>query len=191
MKLKASHATRPKVGESVNGDGVVVRQLGDRVLLAVVDALGHGPIAADVKHKACQHLEQVSLELDVRLIIEGLHKSLRGTRGAAAMICGLVIGPNGQLEGCGVGNVDLRAQGANIPIVLSPGVLGAHVRTMRVFRGEVSTGSRLVLFSDGISSRAAFDGLRRLSPAIACEQVLANHSHAHDDATVLIADLEP
>jgi len=191
MKLKASHASRPKIGEQVNGDGVVIRLEGTRVLVAVVDALGHGPVAADVKHRAVEHLEKVSLELDVRQIIEGLHRSLRGTRGAAAMVCGLDLGGAGQLEGCGVGNVDLRVLGSHIPIVLSPGVLGAQVRNIRVFRGEVILGSRLVLFSDGISSRAAFDGLRRIPPASACEMVLANHSHAHDDATVLIADLEP
>jgi len=106
-------------------------------------------------------------------------------------VCGLDMGAGGVLEGCGVGNVDLRVMGANIPIVLSPGVLGGQVRNMRVFKGEVGQGSRLVLFSDGISSRAAFDGLRRVAPAAACEQVLASHSYTHDDATVLIADLEP
>jgi phosphoserine phosphatase RsbX len=186
MKLNASHLTRPKAGETRNGDAVVLRQAGARALVAVVDALGHGPAAEEVALAACRHLESVSLELDLKRIVEGLHASLRNTRGAAAMVCAL---DGHRLDGCGVGNVDLRVQGGSVPIVLSPGVLGTSVRQLRVFSGEIHAGDRLVLFSDGISSRFSLDRVRRLSPAEACGQILAQHGHSHDDATVLIADL--
>jgi negative regulator of sigma-B (phosphoserine phosphatase) len=186
MKLSASHLTRPKVGEAMNGDAVVVRHHDGRFLIAVVDALGHGPVAAEVAQKACHHLESVSLDLDVKAIIQGLHGHLRGTRGAAAMVCCV---RDGVFEGCGVGNVDLRVQGGALPVLLSPGVLGANVRTFRVFRGEARAGHRLVLFSDGISGRFSLDRLRLLPPADACQQLVAQHSYAHDDATVLIADI--
>jgi negative regulator of sigma-B (phosphoserine phosphatase) len=186
MKLTASYATRPKLGESMNGDAVVTRGSASRNLVAVVDALGHGPTAAEVARRACEHLEAVPLAADVRAIVEGLHRELRGTRGAAAMVC---VVDEGWIEGCGVGNVDLRVQGARIPVMLSPGVLGGQVRSFRVFRGELHAGSRLALFSDGISSRFTLEHVRALAPADAVSRIVTQHAYTHDDATLLIADI--
>jgi negative regulator of sigma-B (phosphoserine phosphatase) len=188
MKIRSHHATRPKQGEIVNGDGVVERMDGAAYFAAVIDALGHGAPAAEVARSAIQFLQSVSLELDVKVIVEGLHGVLRGSRGAAAMICLL---QNGVLTGCGVGNVELRVQGGQgVPVVLSPGVLGGYLRNLRVFEGEVGAGTRLVLFSDGISVRSPFDEMRKWSPSEATALLLSHHSHAHDDATVMVVDLE-
>jgi negative regulator of sigma-B (phosphoserine phosphatase) len=187
MKLTVSHATRPKVGEKVNGDAVVFRHLASRGLLAVVDALGHGPTAAGVARRATEFLEAVPLETELRSILTGLHSALRGTRGAAAMVC--VI--NGEaVEGCGVGNVEMRISAGNVPIVLSPGVLGGTVRNFRVFHGKLFQRSRLVLFSDGVSSRFQLDTLRELAPRELSEHLIAHHGRAYDDATALVVDYE-
>ena len=48
--------SRPREGESVNGDAVIVRRHGDAVLVAVVDALGHGPKAAEVAEASTEWL---------------------------------------------------------------------------------------------------------------------------------------
>ena len=87
-----------------------------------------------------------------------------------------------------MGNVELRTSSKGVPAVLSPGVLGAGVRQFRVFRGSLPHRSRLVLFSDGISSRFTLDDVRLLSPAEACGWLMANRARAHDDATALVAD---
>lgn len=187
MKLTVSHASRPKIGESVNGDAVVVRVGDGRSLLAVVDALGHGAAAAEVARKATEHLESVPLEAEVRTILTSLHEALRGTRGAAAMVCSI---SKGRLDGCGVGNVELRVTGGQVPVVLSPGVLGGTVRQFRVFQGKLQQRSRMVLFSDGISARFTLESLRKLAPREACDALVTDHGRAHDDATAMIADYE-
>lgn len=187
MRLTTSHLCRPKLGEQRNGDAVVVRTTPTHTLLAVVDALGHGLHAADVANKAVDFLHSVAVELDVRRILTGLHHELRDTRGAAAMVC-LIHGD--RLEGCGVGNVELRIAGSNVPIVLSPGVLGTNVRQFRVFHGQLHPRSRMVLFSDGISARFSIDSLRNISPAEACNYLLSEHGREHDDATALVADID-
>jgi negative regulator of sigma-B (phosphoserine phosphatase) len=193
MSLKFSHATRPKVGEKVNGDAVVARFAGRRGLLAVVDALGHGPVAAKVAARAAQYLESVPLDHELRAILSGLHAELRDTRGAAAMVCSLDLGDardGGRIDGCGVGNVELRITGSNVPIVLSPGVLGGSVRQFRFFQGTLHQRSRLIMFSDGISARFMIDSLRALSPHEASTRLLSDHGRDHDDATALVADYE-
>ena len=48
MIREVAYLTRPREGETENGDRAVVVDLGDVTLLAVIDALGHGPVAARV-----------------------------------------------------------------------------------------------------------------------------------------------
>jgi negative regulator of sigma-B (phosphoserine phosphatase) len=187
MKLSASHVTRPKPGEVVNGDAVVTRITSAHSLLAIVDALGHGAHAAEVAHKAVRYLESVALDLEVRALMTGLHAELRDTRGAAAMLCSI---HGDRIAGCGVGNVELRIVGSTVPVVLSPGVLGGSVRQFRIFHGQLHPRSRLVLFSDGISARFSLETLRHVPAADACHQLLSQHGRAHDDATALVADFD-
>jgi phosphoserine phosphatase RsbX len=179
-----AHASSPCAGQSVSGDCIVMRSFASGLMVAVVDALGHGPKAAAVAESARACLE--SLALPPRAgsagVIEELHATLRETRGAAAMVC-LLDGP--VLDGAGVGNVELRAVGAPLPIVLSPGILGIQVRRIRSFSGRLTPGSRLFVFSDGISRNAPFAALARLDAEQACQTLLREHRHAHDDASVV------
>ena len=141
MKVAAEFLTLPRDGEKENGDAVVVRR-GDEgtVMLAVVDALGHGAVAAAVASAAVAYLDEVALHRGVTAIVEGLHGRLRGTRGAAAMV---LILSAGRLTGCSVGNVELRAARSRVPVVLSPGVLGSSVGRLHLFEATLSTGDRL------------------------------------------------
>lgn len=183
-QFSIAQASSPCAGESVSGDSIVVRRFEGGVLVAVVDALGHGPKAAEVAEIARGCLESLTLPPSggVASVIEELHARLRGTRGAAAMVC-LLDGPT--LDGAGVGNVELRAIGAPLPIVLSPGILGVQVRQIRSFSGQLAPGSRLFVFSDGISRHAPFGALARLGVEQACETLLREHRHVHDDASVV------
>jgi phosphoserine phosphatase RsbX len=182
--LSIAQASLPCAGESVSGDCIVVRRFASGVMVAVVDALGHGPRAAAVAESARACLESLALppRAGAAGVIEELHATLRETRGAAAMVC-LLDGP--VLEGAGVGNVELRAIGAALPIVLSPGILGVQVRRIRSFSGRLAPGSRLFVFSDGISRNAPFAALAQLGVEQACQALLHEHRHAHDDASVV------
>jgi negative regulator of sigma-B (phosphoserine phosphatase) len=185
--LTIAHRTRPKDGERANGDAVVLRQDGERALLAVIDGLGHGELAALAAARAVDYLQGWSLDAELLTAMQGMHDALRGTRGAAASLV-LLQGP--ALVCCGVGNVEIRCLGAKVPILPSPGVLGARVLQFRICRGELAPGCRLVLFSDGISQRSPLDALRRLDPEALCDELMVNHRKPSDDATVVVCDLE-
>lgn len=181
------HLSRPRVGEIACGDGVMVRDDGTRTLLAVVDALGHGPAAAEVTALALACLARVALDCGPTALLFELHEALRGTRGAAAMACVL---EGERLAGCGVGNVDLRTDPKSVPVVLSPGILGNSVRVFRSFEGPAPAGTRVLLFSDGVSgTRLRLDELRALDPERACRTIVERFAYPHDDATVLVADV--
>src|SRR5262245_14349915 len=104
MKLEVDYQIAPRTGEDVSGDAALFREDQGRILLAVVDALGHGPRAAEIARAAIEELSSIPISsaLDAA---RAVHEKLRGTRGAAAMICCLA---GGRFDGCGVGNVDLR-----------------------------------------------------------------------------------
>lgn len=181
-----AHRTLPKQGEFANGDAVVLRIEGEVALVAAIDALGHGEMAEHAAHKAVAFLEAWPLSEDLRDGMQGLHEVLRGSRGAAASVC-LLRGQ--ELVFCGVGNVEVRCFGTKAPILLSPGVLGARVQQFRMCRATLADGSRLVLYSDGISHRAPFEALHPLDPEGLCEELIRNHRKTSDDATAVVCDL--
>ena len=190
MKVAVEFVTIPRDGEKENGDAVLVRRRpGDAegVFLAVIDALGHGKLAAEAATVGIAYLQQVPLAQGLQRVVEGLHDRLRGTRGAAAMLLTL---QEGRLEGCGVGNVGLRSFGGRVPATLTPGVLGGSMNRLRIFQADVAVGDRLVVFSDGISIRFDEEATRRTPALATCEAIMQHHRKPHDDATVLVADIE-
>jgi phosphoserine phosphatase RsbX len=188
MNATVAHVSIPKLGEHVNGDAVLVRRAEPGLLLlAVIDGLGHGPLAARAAHAAMAYLQEAALEQPLSLLMQALHQQLRDTRGAAGTLC--VLRGN-SLEGCAVGNVQFSCANASVPMVLSSGVLGQRMPKLRVCAAELRPGTRLALFSDGISSKFRLDESRQLTPQQACQLAVERHRKKEDDSTILIADLE-
>ncbi len=172
----------------MNGDRAFYRADEDgRILLGLIDGLGHGPGADEVARAAIAQLEAVSLVEPMLDIMVGLHQSLRGTRGAAGTVC-VICGY--EMQACAVGNVELRCSEAHVPLIASPGILGVRVSTFRICHAKLKPTSRLVMFSDGVSGAPALTDVRQLAPERACQAILRSHRSQHDDATVLIADVE-
>jgi len=181
-----AHQSKPKSGETANGDAVVIKTYSNGAMVAIVDALGHGPGAETVAKLAHAHISETYAafpEDDAVGVMRGLHSALRGTRGACATIC-LIRGR--ALEACGVGNVEMRCIGASVPVVLTPGIVGVQLRKPRAFSGVLGPDAWCFMFSDGISRRAPFAQLARLTPQDACQSLMRTHRHSHDDASVIV-----
>jgi negative regulator of sigma-B (phosphoserine phosphatase) len=188
MTATVEHISLPKVGERVNGDAIVIcNGTGDRLLVGVIDGLGHGPIAAEASSAAVARLKKEPLEQGVQSLMMHVHAALKGTRGAAATLC-LITGR--KLEACAVGNVQLTCTNTTIPLVLSAGVLGARVVRFRVCEAELNKGARVALYSDGISSRFRAEEIRNMTASDACKITIERHRKKEDDATILVADLD-
>jgi len=181
LKEGLAFAVRQRIGESVSGDGVLVQRCGSVTWLVVVDGLGHGPPAHEVVIRTGALTAGLSAELSTESVMGLLHDALRGTRGAAAMVFRV---HEGAIEGCAVGNIDVRTIGARIPVVSRSGVVGARLPALRAFHSNAVRGMRAFVFSDGISRRAPFDDLARLGPQAACDALLDGHRHDHDDSSV-------
>ena len=187
MRLQTATLTRPCHGFIANGDVAVVRVDGGHALLGVVDALGHGPAAAEVADRAQGFLDDVPVEAaDPAELLRALHAELRGSRGAAASVCCF---DGSVLRSAGVGNVAVRGLGVDPGLVCAPGVLGRRVRAVRTASTSVTPGARIAMFSDGISARVDLTTLRMLDPARACKEALTSFGRTTDDATILIFDV--
>jgi len=187
MRLAIHYVTRPKSGERTSGDAPFVRQENGVVLFAVIAALGHGVHAAPVADKAVESLSATNLDRGVREIMGDLHKSLQGTRGAAAMICKWAAG---RVQGCGVGNVEMALARVKLPVIRTPGIIGVNMRSLHVFEGPAGIGSRMILYSDGISSSILSDDLGANGREAACGRLMEKFHKSHDDATLMVADVE-
>lgn len=188
MTLDVASALRPCPGYLVSGDAVVVRVCEAVTVFGVIDALGHGPLAAEVADRATTYLDQVDIEWPLERIVDGLHEALARSRGAASALCR--ADADRMVDVCVVGNVEVRSVGSPISVVASPGILGRRVRLFRYHRSQMRVGDRVVVYSDGLS-RVTLDSIRNLPPSEACTSLLERHGRQLDDAAVVIADFLP
>ena len=128
--------------------------------------------------------------------LRAAHQRLQGTRGAATTIAR--IDPTASsLEIAGAGNVQgvlvpPRARGvrrfASTPFVL--GSAGMRAPTFRVERTSRVRGDTIILYTDGISSRADVAAEATAfgeHPVAIAERIARSHSRAGDDVLVIVA----
>ena len=179
---------RPCRGERVSGDLALVIEQPNYTLLAIVDALGHGPEASQVAQKAAQILKTGDAS-DPAALIAVLHKGLRGSLGAAAGLA-VVNESSGELVFCGVGNTVARLFSAQERrLVSTPGILGEQIRTPSSQQCSLAKGDVFVVYSDGIRERFElrdYPQLRYQAPQHVATTLLERFGKDHDDASAIV-----
>ncbi len=117
--------------------------------IALVDVLGHGPEAHEVALMADAFLAE-NYDLPLLDTMQGLHKHLRGTRGAVASMCRLNYA-TGELSFTGVGNITCRIFGSeHIRTVPRDGIIGYIMSQPREQVFNLHPGDIVMLYSDGV-----------------------------------------
>jgi hypothetical protein len=178
-------------GESECGDAWQVRIARQRILVLLVDGLGHGPDAATAAAKATAMFPQWTGDSPGH-VLPAFDGALRGTRGAALSLA-VVDDRAGTLQFAGVGNVDGRVitKDATEYLVPQNGIVGHTMPAPHAISVAWPAGARLVMYSDGINSRwrmIAYPGLSRAHPALAAGVIYRDFASARDDATILVLD---
>jgi anti-sigma regulatory factor (Ser/Thr protein kinase) len=185
----------PLHGEEECGDAWMVDVAPERVTLLLVDGLGHGPEAA-VAARAATAIFHESARTTPVIMLGAMHATLRSTRGAALSMATVDMTRRTVCFG-GVGNVDGRvlAAEANRHLIPQNGIVGHTMPQPHFDETPWPAGGRLLLHSDGISSRwrpDAYPGLLARHPALLAGVLFRDFARARDDATVLvIRDLIP
>jgi anti-sigma regulatory factor (Ser/Thr protein kinase) len=178
----------PMAGEHESGDSWRLATQGDITAALVVDGLGHGAFAAQAAQCSTRTFGDTPFDTP-KVLMERMHRSLAGTRGAAAACAH--VDAQGQLSYAGVGNISAvlityeKTQG----LASHNGTLGLRMPRVQQFEYQRAPGSVVVMHSDGISGRwnlARKDDLLHRHPATVAAVLYRDHARGRDDATVLV-----
>lgn len=183
-------AARPIAGEHVSGDRHVAVS-STRLVVAVIDGLGHGPEAA---HAAGRAAEIVETHPDERpdALLRRCHDALRSTRGAAMTVASIdpVVG---EMTWLGVGNVQATVlqrrtrDGSREWVPLRGGVVGYLLPALQPGTVRLQRDDVLVLATDGVRPVFGEWPAPAEAPQEVADRILADQSRGTDDALVLVA----
>lgn len=175
-------------GETLSGDAALVREVEDVVLLAIVDALGHGADAHAVARRAVEILRRDDFQ-DLAGAVRRLHEGLRGSLGAAAGLCRVNL-QTGDARWLAVGNVTLWTFGPlETRLAGRDGLLGHVLPTLQEQSLRLPPGGLLVLATDGVREALGAADLRGVlgdSAIHVARGLIERFGREHDDATVAV-----
>jgi len=182
-------ATEPVAGEIVQGDSHLVQTLPDGIVFAVVDALGHGKEAFQVASIAME-TTRTHIHLTLSEIIQKVHESLRGTRGAVMSVA--FIRNDGALSWLGVGNIDGfifrngKSPSSPISLLVRAGMLGgSKAPPVQTTAQPLLHGDLLIIATDGIDQKFTRTEFGDRTPQDVSDSILKDHKIKTDDALVL------
>lgn len=170
------------------GDTGLVREMGERCFLALIDALGHGKEAYETAVLAEQYLA-ANYSRDLVDLMQGLHLHLKGSRGVVAAFC-LLNQCTGNLRYVGVGNITAKIYGAQpYHFVPRDGIVGYMMTGPQEQQRRLHPSDILMLSSDGIREHFElhdFPDLLTGSARRIATAVLDNLGKDNDDASCLV-----
>lgn len=180
-----------KQGETECGDTYLVKEHENKILIAVIDGLGHGARAAKASRRAAMLLEGYNNQSLINLV-KDCHNGLRGTRGAV-MGLALINSLEHTLAWIGIGNVDgvlLLGNGGNQThikrIVQRGGIVGYNLPFLQASMFAISSGDTLILATDGVRN----DYAQKINISNSPEEIVKISSRFiknSDDALILAA----
>ncbi len=177
----------PMRGEIVSGDGWCVHETDQGLAVAVVDGLGHGPLANLAAIKALSTFAEIR-KAPVVEVLQKLHEALRGTRGAAVFLLATTADV---ITFTGVGNVAaiLITPIKSKVLVSQNGTAGLQIGKTKTLNDEWSVGDYLIFQSDGLSSRWNLDtypGIRGKHASLVSAILFRDFDRGSDDSTIVV-----
>ena len=184
----------PHKGEELCGDAWTVIQQPNRVLMMVVDGLGHGRDASEASHQAVRVFNE-NRTLSPAEMMDRIHSALKSTRGATAAVA--EVNPERQLvRFSGVGNISalILSSESSRNMVSHNGTLGHEVYKIQEhqypFQAVAGVWPLIVMHSDGLSARWSIEnypGLFGKHPSLIAALLYRDFQRERDDVTVLVA----
>jgi hypothetical protein len=178
----------PAPGERVCGDAWRILVKDGGLGVAVIDGLGHGPLAAEAAVRAADLFDDAVCDKPLSFC-EGAHRALTGTRGAA--LAAAHVGSDGVVRYAGVGNISgtLAGSGQSRGLFSQNGTAGVQIRRVQQLDYPWPDGGVLVMHSDGLTNRwslGSYPGLLLRHPAVIAGVLHRDFLRGKDDATVVV-----
>ncbi|MBI5401792.1 MAG: hypothetical protein A2279_02595 [Stygiobacter sp. RIFOXYA12_FULL_38_9] len=144
-------------GQNESGDLYIIKEFPEKVIVGVVDGMGHGHEAAIAAKCAVDTLE-ANADLSIMKLVKLCHEKLKNTRGVVLALASINY-TDDTLTWLSIGNVEgvlLRADSETKPayesIFMCRGVLGYNLSQLYATIIPISKGDLLILSTDGIRS---------------------------------------
>jgi anti-sigma regulatory factor (Ser/Thr protein kinase) len=188
--LKIAGVCVPLPGLEACGDAWAAAQTPGRSIIAVMDGLGHGPLAAESARRVIEVFLDDPSQSPAETIRRS-HPALHRMRGVAMAIAE-VLPQRGEVRYAGIGNISgvILAAGASHSMVSRYGIVGQEIRKIQEFTYDWPTGAVLIMHSDGLMSRWSLEdypGLAARDPAVIAGVLYRDFSRRRDDVTVVVA----
>lgn len=191
--LELAHATLTLPGQVECGDRHAVISLGAKLLIAVVDGLGHGGEAARAAERALAALHEFTGSETPVALMERCHSELRGSRGVV-MSLAMFDADEQTITWLGVGNVEGRllrkipnSERRHQNLLMRPGVVGERLPALQAVTLPIARGDMVILATDGIHPRFAEHIDTGATLQEIADEIIVCHGKNNDDALVLVA----
>jgi len=182
----------PMQGEERSGDVHLIQTFSGGVLVGVIDALGHGPEAANAAATAVEALRKRAAQPLLYLLQSGT-EALRWSRRVVLSLASFNLAER-CMTWVGIGNVAGILIRARAPeerkqetLITRSGVLGDQLPSLLAARLPIGSGDTLIFATDGVDPSFAQDVSLRGEPQKLSDRILARYRKPDDDALVLVA----
>ena len=174
---------RPCAGYAMTGDRLVYLPSDEALLLAVIDATGHGQAAATIA-RSVETVIQEANSRNLSTLMMRIHERLSGTQGAAVGLL-LISRLTGHYRYVGVGNTRIAKHGKQPWRGTSrDGVLGSRLPRLTLQEDKLEPGDLMMLWTDGLpdqESRSYVSTIAFRSAASIVRQWAMQLGKLHDD----------
>jgi negative regulator of sigma-B (phosphoserine phosphatase) len=188
-KIKFGSASRPVHGSKYNGDNYIFKEFNNKVLISVIDGLGHGELAAVASGKCMKCIEEY-YDHGLAEIFKYCNIELRKTIGVVLGVL-FIDFEHSILSFAGVGNISARVIGAKpVHFISRDGIVGYNMPEIKENRHPYTAGDTILMHSDGISSRVLrypASMLLKKDVQEAADEIMKLFGKDEDDATVIVA----
>jgi anti-sigma regulatory factor (Ser/Thr protein kinase) len=189
-RMVVGSSGRPLAGEDVSGDAWAMRREDGVSVFIVADGLGHGIQASEASAEAISAF-RTSQETTPTLLVQRVHRALRGTRGAAVAVASLDHNKS-VVRYAGIGNIagSVVSPAKTQFMISHNGTAGHEATHFQEFLYPFPESSVLIMHSDGLSTSwnlAAYPGLRWRHPAVIAGTLYRDASRQRDDALIVVA----
>lgn len=179
----------PCMGERVSGDIALAQVKGKYFFAAMVDVLGHGPIAHAESLLFASAISKF-WSPDLAVVFAKVGKETAGGRGAAVSLACLEI-DTGALQVATIGNTAIRlvSPTAHRHAVSTDGIVGQQFRSPIVQQFTLERNGLVLMYSDGVKGSfnvSDYPQMNYQSAGAVARTLVRKYSKSYDDATALV-----
>ena len=186
----------PIATEQISGDSCLLVRDGDRLAVALVDGLGHGPFAAEAARCAIDVFAADPFTHAARHCATGARAHVEYARWSDGSGARRFVDSR-TLSYAAVGNIStsLVGGGRSRSLMTQNGIVGGAFRGLKEMRYAVDDAGLLIMHSDGLKTRwklSDHPGLSERHPMVIARGPLqGSFARSTDDVSVLVAQLKP